>query len=248
MNLIVDIGNTAAKIAVIDENEIVARRISERLTDADFDELFERYKLIDKAIVSSSGSCGDEVAAMLERRADYVLKLDAETPIPLRNGYATPETLGPDRIAAAVGAQKIYGRRNMMIVDFGTAITVDLVIDGEFKGGNISPGLSIRFRALHEYTAKLPLCAPTSERLDFGTTTRTAIEQGVMTGVEHEIGGYIAEFEKKYENLCIIFTGGDAIFFDKRIKNTIFASRELNFFGLNEILEYNVDATKRSKI
>ena len=229
------------KIAVSENNEIVARETIQRLTDDKLDEILSNNPLIDKAIVSSTGDDGERVFAMVEPRVGYALRLTPSTPMPVRNGYGTPETLGVDRLAAAVGAQAIYGRRNMLIVDFGTAITVDLVIDGEFRGGNISLGAGARFRALNEYTSKLPMCSPTDERLEFGNSTRTAVEQGVMTGIEYEIEGYIADFGGRYENLCIIFTGGDANFFVKRIKNTIFASRDLIFAGLNGILEYNAE-------
>ena len=246
MNLLIDIGNTATKIAVSENNEIVARETFPHLTEERLDSIFDANKLIDKAIVAATGADGDRVSAMVARRADYALQLRPTTPMPVRNGYETPETLGVDRLAAAVGAQILYGRRNMLIVDFGTAITVDLVTDGVFRGGNISLGAGARFRALHEYTSKLPLCGPTDERREFGTSTRSAVEQGVMTGIAHEIEGYMAYFGARYENLCTIFTGGDAIFFDKRIKNTIFASRDLIFIGLDAILEYNAKE-KRDK-
>ena len=228
------------KFVVIDKSGIVARGSTERMTEEEMDAVLKRYPFIDKAIVSSTGADGDRVFGMTAARVSRTLRLTSSTPMPIRNGYGTPATLGADRLAAAVGAQVLYGRRNMLIVDFGTAITVDLVVDGEFRGGNISPGAGARFRALHEYTSSLPLCGATDERAEYGTTTRQAVEQGVMTGIAHEIEGYMADFGARYENLCTIFTGGDAIFFDKRIKNTIFASRDLLFAGLNAILEYNV--------
>ena len=241
MNFVVDIGNTNTKIAVIDENKVVARECATRMTEDLLDEIFDKFRFIDKAIVSATGEEGDRVFDMVRGRVERTVRMTSTTPVPLRNGYGTPSTLGTDRLAAAVGAQILYGRRNMLIVDFGTAITVDLVIDGEFRGGNISPGAGIRFRALHDCTSHLPLCGLTDEEVEYGTTTKTAIEQGVMRGIEYEIEGYIAAFGSRYENLCTIFTGGDAIFFAKRIKNTIFASQDLIFVGLNGILEYNVE-------
>ena len=243
-NLLIDIGNTMTKIAVSDENGIVARAVTSHLTESELEAIMMQNPLIDKAIVAATGSDGDRVFAMVGPRVRYALKLTAETPMPVVNGYATPATLGVDRLAAAVGAQSVCGGRNLLIVDFGTAITVDMVTDGVFRGGNISPGAGLRFKALHECTSKLPLCGPTDERMEFGTSTRTAIEQGVMQGIEHEIRGYISDFGARYENLCIIFTGGDANFFVKRIKNTIFANRDLIFIGLNGILEYNAEREK----
>ena len=244
MNLIIDIGNTATKIAVMDSNNnVVARHRVEHLTAEMSAALLAEYKSIDKAIVASTGRCDECVCGVLRERVDYFVEFTSTTDIPLKNGYKTPETLGADRLAAAVGARVLYGESNMLIVDFGTAITYDLVTDGVFRGGNISLGVGARFRALHEYTEKLPLCEPTDEKLEFGGSTREAIEQGVMSGVEYETRGYIDEFCKKNDNLCIIFTGGDAKFFANRIKNAIFASCELTLYGLNRILEYN--ATKK---
>ena len=147
---------------------------------------------------------------------------------------------GGGGLAAAVGAAERFPGRNVLVVDFGTALTIDLVTaDGTFRGGFISPGVRSRFRSLHDYTAKLPLCAPTEEMLPLGVTTETAVMQGVMQGVAYEIGGHMERMGAEYGDLCTIFTGGDAKYFAKRIKNTIFADCNLVFRGLNRILEYN---------
>ncbi len=240
MNLIIDVGNTATKIAVMDSNKVVFRERVGHLTVERLCALLEEYESIDKAIMASTGRCDECVCDLLRAKMACFLEFTPSTEIPLKNGYGTPETLGADRLAAAVGAQAMYGNRNMLIVDFGTAITFDLVSDGVFRGGNISLGVGARFRALHEFTAKLPLCEPTDECSEFGRSTREAVEQGVMRGVEYETEGYIAKFCEKYDDLCIIFTGGDAKFFVNRIKNAIFASCDLTLLGLNRILEYNV--------
>ena len=160
--------------------------------------------------------------------------------VPVANAYHTPETLGRDRLAAAVGATVLYPGRNVLIVDFGTAVTIDLVTaDNTFRGGCISPGMKTRFRALHDYTACLPLCGPTESGELQGLTTEEAIRLGVMNSLTFEIEGYMARMEKKIDDLCVIFTGGDAKYFAKRIKNTIFANCNLVFCGLDRILEYN---------
>ena len=129
-----------------------------------------------------------------------------------------------------------------MIVDFGTAITIDQVsADGVFRGGNISPGVQMRFRALHDYTAALPLCESCEDQTLLGRSTVEAIRQGVMNGIAFEIEGYIARFRRENADICIIFTGGAAKNFAKRIKNAIFADCELVFLGLNRILEFNAE-------
>ncbi|MBO7242694.1 MAG: type III pantothenate kinase [Alistipes sp.] len=242
MNLIVDIGNSRAKVAILEQGEVIMQETHPEITQEIVDDTLLRYPTISRAIVASTRGDGEHVAALLQSLIQRVILFNpATTPIPLGNSYHTPKTLGPDRLAAAVGAAALYPDKEIMIVDFGTAITIDFVIDNTFRGGNISPGVTTRFRALADYTACLPLCAPTEEVLEYGRTTTEAIEQGVMRGVEQEIRGYVEQFLLKNHENCIIFTGGDAKYFVKRIKNAIFADCEPVLFGLNRILDYNAE-------
>ncbi|MBR4964751.1 MAG: type III pantothenate kinase [Alistipes sp.] len=240
MYLIVDIGNSRSKIVVSDRYSVVYDAVVESV-DKDFiASIFADYPAIDRAIVASTRGDAQGVCTMLQEYVSKVVCFDPKsTPVPIANRYNTPHTLGADRLAAAVGAWAMYPDSDIMIVDFGTAITIDYVIDGAFVGGNISPGVTTRFRALADYTACLPLCHPTDQELEYGRTTIEAIEQGVMRGVEHEIRGYVEAFSKENERKCIIFTGGDAKYFVKRIKNAIFADCEPVVYGLTRILEYN---------
>ena len=242
MNLVVDIGNTRAKAVVMSGVDVVSSYVSDSATEQWLRDIVAEHQAIRRAIVSSTRGDGAAVCDMLRRVVEYVVHFEpSTTPIPLGNDYATPQTLGADRLAAAVGASAMYGDEALLIVDFGTAITVDRVERGLYLGGNISPGVTLRFRALADYTACLPLCSATDEVLEYGRTTREAIEQGVMRGVEHEIRGYIEDFSKKNAKICTIFTGGDAKYFAMRIKNAIFADCEPVIFGLNTILNYNAD-------
>ena len=241
MNLIVDIGNTRAKAVVMNGLCEVERFVSESVADDWLRAIIARYA-ISRAIVSSTRGDAEWVVNMLRDVVGYVVNFSpATTPVPLANSYSTPQTLGADRLAAAVGATTLYPECDLLIVDFGTAITIDYVEGGAFRGGNISPGVTTRFRALHDYTASLPLCTATDEVLTYGRTTREAIEQGVMRGIEHEIRGYVDDFSEKNVKKCIIFTGGDAKYFAKQIKNAIFADCEPVIFGLNRILNYNAE-------
>ena len=242
MNLIVDIGNSRMKAVVMQGNRVVAEYVSSGIDAQWVGSIAERHSEVRRAIVSSTGGHEREVADELQRHVDYVLCFEpATTPVPIANAYATPATLGADRLAAAVGGVELFPDSDILIVDFGTAITIDYVEGGVFRGGNISPGVTTRFRALADYTAKLPLCAPTEEELPYGRTTIEAIEQGVMQGVANEIEGYIDAFSKKKTKKCTIFTGGDAKYFVKRIKNAIFADCEPVIVGLNRILNYNAE-------
>ena len=238
MNLIVDIGNSLIKVALVEGSEVIEMQRFASLGELSKAALWSEYKTIDKAIVASTSVDTRSVAELLRSRGIKTLEMTQSTPVPIENGYHTPETLGVDRLAAAVGAVSVVGR-DCLIVDFGSAITIDLVEDGVFRGGNISPGVAMRFRALHDYTKRLPECMPTDKILEVGATTQDAIEQGVMQGITHEIEGYISHFYAKNVKISIIFTGGDAKYFVKRIKNAIFAKYDLVICGLNRILEYN---------
>ena len=239
MNLVVDIGNTLVKLAVFDDGRLVAQHCVERLLPSMLDELLGGCRAA-KAVVASTRGEADDVVETVRPFADYLLEFTSQTPVPIDSVYRTPETLGRDRLAAAVGAAALCPGRDVLIVDFGTAVTIDLVTaDGTFRGGCISPGMKTRFRGLHDYTAKLPLCGPTEDEQLQGLTTEEAIRLGVMNSLTFEIEGYIARMREKIDDLCVIFTGGDAKYFAKRIKNTIFANCNLVFCGLDRILEYN---------
>ena len=240
MNLAVDIGNTLAKLTLI-ENGQVADYVRTGTPDTDF---VKKYLAgnpgITAAIMVAPGTEYDGIEKFLRENFKKFIRFDHTVGIPLKNLYKTPETLGPDRLAAAVGANALYPDSNVLIVDFGTAITIDFVSErGEFLGGNISPGASARFRALNQFTKTLPLCSLNPGTVLVGDTTPAAVESGVANGIVYEIEGYIRDMETKYGSLNIIFTGGDNDYFAKRLKNPIFATYDLVAYGLNRILEHN---------
>ena len=239
MNLVVDIGNTLVKSAVFEAGHPIAERCVERLLPSVIDEMTGGRR-IRRTIVASTRGEADEIVGMLRPRTDFLMEFTPLTPVPIRNAYRTPGSLGRDRLAAAVGATVLYPDRNVLIVDFGTAVTIDLVTaDGTYRGGCISPGMQTRFRALHDYTACLPLCGPIGSEALQGLTTDEAVSLGVMNSLTFEIEGYIGRMRGEIDDLCVIFTGGDAKYFVKRIKNTIFANCNLVFCGLDRILEHN---------
>ncbi len=179
----------------------------------------------------------------LQSRLSFVLKLTSHTPLPVRIKYKTPETLGMDRVAAVCGAHKIYPGKDILIIDAGTAITYEVLSQtGDYLGGNISPGISMRFRALHEFTNKLPLIEEFSGFPAIGTSTQEAITSGVLRGVLSEVNEYIDTFYQENPNGIVILTGGDAIFFGKNVKSTIFVNPNLIHIGLEAILEFNAEA------
>lgn len=240
MNLIIDIGNSFAKIAVMEEDRIVARSTRPKLATDCIRELLELYPA-DRAILSTTRRPEPELEAEIERQVGHLIRFTPATPTPLTNRYATPETLGADRLAAAVGAWNRTPGRELLIFDFGSAITIDRVsAAGEYLGGNISPGMAMRFEALHRLTDRLPLCGPPTDPLVLtGADTRQAIESGVAVGIVHEIEGYIRRIEAKNRGIALFFAGRDANFFADKVKKTIFVTHDLVIEGLNRILEYN---------
>ncbi len=236
-NLIIDIGNTSVKYAVLEQEQLCCLKRSENPDPTLIEGLLAEFAP-GRAILCSTRQEPTEVVDLLHARGVEVVRFEADTPTPLCNAYRSPRTLGRDRLAAAVGAAALYPGRPLLIVDFGTAITCDLVSEGCYLGGFISPGLRMRYRALHDYTARLPEVERPTERLDYGTTTEECIAQGVEQGICYEIEGHIAHFSQKFENLLVVFTGGDGKHFVKRIKNTIFADCDLVIWGLNRILSY----------
>ncbi len=244
-NLVVDIGNSRIKVAVVEDTTILHLEAHEEWSESLrllIKELVNQYSIV-HAIVGSTRGEQTEVIESLEGIASNLIVFTPLTPIPIAITYSTPNTLGRDRVAAAVGANEIYGDDDKLIFDLGSAITIDLTTkSGGFEGGFISPGISMRFKALNEYTASLPLCR-TYENWGEQRAARSTVDaiiEGVMRGVFHVIQGHIRAFREKNGKNLVIFTGGDAKYFDKRIKNVIFAKHDLVIVGMNRILEYNV--------
>ena len=238
-NLIIDEGNTLCKIAVLDKREVLCEWSAGEFDMAKAAELVEQFS-VNKAVVASTRGGAEKICEQLRSKIDRVLHFSSQTEVPIEIEYSSRQTLGADRIAVAVGVVCEMGIRDALIVDMGSAITYDIVEDGVFKGGNISLGVAMRFKALNEFTASLPLCEATEPNNKFGQSTKEAIEQGVMQGILHEIEGYVERISAENNKKSIIFCGGDAESFVNRIKSAIFAPRKLMFTGLNRILEYNV--------
>jgi type III pantothenate kinase len=239
MNLVVDIGNTRIKFAIFENRKLV---IDEKIESGIFltkvKELFEAFPKIDNAIISSVKKLDKEADVLSLFCKVHVLSHTSKTPF--KNSYATPNTLGVDRIALVTTAFYDYQRKNVLIIDAGTCITYDVINNyGEYLGGAISPGLLMRYNAMHNQTDGLPLLRP-NELLDFvGNTTESSMHSGVVNGTTQEVDGVIEQYNQRFKDLTVILTGGDAHFFAKRLKNSIFANSKFLLEGLNYLLEYN---------
>jgi type III pantothenate kinase len=239
MNLTIDIGNTSVKIALFDNGKIIKTRTYEEFTFRQLNSLHNKYKF--RNVILSSVISNDILIKDLRLDLYNFVELTYKTPLPIKNLYKSPETLGNDRIAAVTGANKIFPGNTVLVIDTGTAITYDIIKgNAEYTGGNISPGITMRFQALNVLTDKLPLLNKSDKFYNFGDTTGGAIVSGVQKGIIYEIEGYIKEAGEKYNDLEVILTGGDANFFDKMLKKRIFVEPNLIFIGLNTILEHNV--------
>ena len=196
----------------------------------------------DACILSNVSVADQEIIDVLTQKAVHFMELTADTPVPVRNLYKTPATLGKDRLAAVVGAYSLFPERDILVIDAGTALTIDFVDrEGNYHGGSISPGLNMRFRALHEFTKKLPLMKQTDDCEIIGDSTDAAIISGVQNGIIFEVEAYIHQFVNKFPQLVIILTGGDGIFFENKIEKHIFAESNLVFFGLEKIALINTN-------
>ena len=244
MNLILDFGNTRLKLAVFSGNEILYHESLEesgvRLTE----KVFNDFPKIKNVIISSGGNQSVEIIEFLSRQSINIIFLDHTTSLPVKNKYKSQESLGYDRIANVVGAFSEYPGNNTLVIDVGTAITYDFINSkGEFLGGNISPGASMRANSLHNYTAKLPLVDLHDKPLLLADNTEDALISGIVNGILFEIEAYIQELKKLHTGLKVILTGGDIKLFDKKLKKTIFVDSILNLKGLNRILNYNAAKT-----
>lgn len=242
MNLVIDIGNSISKGALFERQSCINTLSRNDISAADIQAILSEYPDIDHSIISTVRKDEPSFAGLLRDKGVSVLLLDHLTPLPVGNRYRTKETLGYDRIAAAVEANARFPDQDILVIDMGTAITIDFISsENEFLGGNISPGLSMRFRSLHEFTDRLPVVEAAYQKKLLGDDTASAIRAGVQNGIIFELDGYINEQKERYPQLKVLMTGGDAEFFDKKLKNSIFVDLNLNLFGLHRILEYNVE-------
>lgn len=240
MNLIVDVGNTLIKLAIFDGRRLIFKKIGVK---SDFDKnielIFEEFPQVSHAVLSVVGSFSEKSRIKLEKKYNLLL-VTPEIKIPFINDYATPKTLGVDRIALVSAAIDQYPEKQVLIIDVGTCITYDfLTSEGHYKGGAISPGINMRYKALNEYTEKLPLLDASIPKHILGNSTQTSIHSGVVFGVTLEIDGVIGQYRQGFEDLTVILTGGNAHFLQDRLKNSIFANSNFLLEGLNFLLEHN---------
>jgi type III pantothenate kinase len=238
MNLVIDIGNTRAKFAVFDKETLIDKIICEDNFENNFIQFVEG-KSIKKCISIASGHMSDSLLSNINERYRHII-LDKNTPLPITNAYATPDTLGKDRLAAVVGANALYPHEHIIVIDCGTCTTYNFLEDNVFIGGNITPGLQMRNEAMHHFTHKLPSVPIVFDIKSIGDDTFSALQAGAYLGAIVEMQGWIQYFRKKNKLFKIILTGGNATYFfnNIRIKNIVI-EEDIVLKGLNHILNFN---------
>ncbi|MEI7675830.1 MAG: type III pantothenate kinase [Bacteroidales bacterium] len=239
MNLIIDQGNSRAKLALFRGTELY-KQVTTNEVNTSAIKLFIAQERISGVMLSTVKKIPAVTLNHLQSLAERFVLLSHTTRLPFSLNYRTPETLGMDRIAAVAGAYFAQPKRNILVIDAGTAITYDFIDSSAvYRGGNIAPGLEMRLQALHQKTDKLPQVDKNGTVVLLGSDTETAIRSGVVQGIVFEIEGYIKHLSEECPDLLIFLTGGDTFYFDKRLKNIIFADEYLVLKGLNGILQYN---------
>ncbi len=240
MNLIIDQGNTVTKVAIFNGDVLVETFLYEVFNVSVCASLLSTHK-VDCCAFCSVIESSPEVVSYLQSNIKTFLIIDETLNSPIKNAYKTPSTLGQDRLAAAVEASYMYKGNNVLVIDAGTAITYELVdAQANYLGGNISPGISMRFKALHQFTDKLPIIDRYGDLPDMGYNTETAIRAGVIHGVINEIRSYITSLTKTYPDIKIILTGGHTRYIESQLGTDVHVDINLVLKGLNRILNYNV--------
>jgi len=241
MNLILDFGNTYKKIAVVSRGKIVYLTAQMRVEVKDIVEIEKKYE-IKNAILSSVVNDTEEIENYLENKYTFI-KLSKKTKLPIQNAYETKNTLGSDRLACAVAAYDVFPNENVLVLQLGTCLTADFITkEGVYLGGSISPGMNMRFQALHHFSAKLPLIEHQNIRSVVGKSTKKSILSGVFYGLVAECNYLIDYYKENYGSIRVILTGGDAKKFKHTIKNKTVALDGFVIFGLNAILQHNVES------
>ncbi len=248
MYLIFDLGNTNKKMVVLPPGELSPEAFSEmqdqivsspEISIQSVREFTSKFPSIEACIVASVIPFPASVTGWLRKRFRYT-GLDHATPLPVRNLYNSPETLGKDRLAAAVAGFSMYPEQPVLVVSAGTAITYDLVTaSGEYLGGGISPGMNMRFRALHTFTKQLPLLSYSEIDFLVGNDTDRSVLTGVINGMAAEMEGMIARYTEEYPGIKVVLSGGDLNYFVNRLKISIFALPNIVIYGLHQILAFN---------
>ncbi|CAM4073956.1 type III pantothenate kinase [Flavobacterium sinopsychrotolerans] len=241
MILVIDVGNTRIKGAVFEGPILLEIFVFTKIElQKNIENILKNFEKVSDLVVSSVGDV-EKLSFLAFENMLNVHFISNTDPFPFQNKYATPQTLGIDRMVLAAGATLQFPNQNRLVIDAGTCVTYDFIDqDNNYLGGAIAPGLRLRYESLHNYTAKLPLLALENPENLIGNSTSDSIHSGVVNGLVYEIDGFINEYRARYLNFIIILTGGDTDFLAKRLKNTIFANSNFLLESLNQTFQYKI--------
>ncbi|WP_306354079.1 type III pantothenate kinase [Flavobacterium sp. '19STA2R22 D10 B1'] len=239
MQLVIDVGNTRIKGAVFEKDTLKEAFVfSKKDLKNELEKILKKNEKISDLVISSVGFLDENDFSYLKNQLNCHVISNRDV-FPFKNKYATPQTLGVDRLVLASGAVFQYPKQNRLVIDAGTCITYDFIDQhDQYYGGAISPGFRLRYEALHNFTAKLPLLSLEAPKSFIGDSTAESIHSGVVNGLIHEIDGFIGQYKEKFLDLTVILTGGDTEFLAKRLKNTIFANSNFLLESLNQTFHY----------
>lgn len=239
MQLAIDIGNTRAKAGLFDRHDLIWALPIHEMEEPEWIALFQRTD-IRAAIFSASGEIPPQWLTLFAQAQFPVIPLLQSDPLPFENLYTSPETLGLDRIANLAALQFLFPHQTSLAIDAGTCVTYDLLENGHiYQGGIISPGWTMRLKAMHQFTARLPFTLPEEVALT-GVNTQSALQSGAFNGLLAEISGIINQYKARFQKVQVALTGGDALALQKHLENGIFARPHLQLIGLNELLNYHL--------
>lgn len=235
--LAIDIGNTRLKIGIFSEHELLK---THRIPLADIE--WELNKLaiqnFDEVVISSVVST--ELLNEIKKHWKSPIVVSSGADLPFANSYATPETLGIDRLCNAMYGYVHSKTNTAIIIDLGTCLKFDVVDKtAGYLGGSISPGIHLRYKAMHQFTGNLPLLDDMTLANLIGKTTHESMHSGVINGIQAEMEGFMEQYSNKFQDLTFFVTGGDLQHFDLASKNDIFADENLTLKGLYEIYRHN---------
>lgn len=239
MLITIDIGNSRIKVAVFEQNTQIELFVFEpKEVQKKIENILKKYPNASHSVISSVGKLNSSVLNYLQKNTNLQI-ISHETKFPFTNLYATPKTLGIDRMVVSAGAVLKYPNQNRLVIDAGTCITYDFIDENNnYLGGAISPGIKIRYKSLNNYTSNLPLLEKKNIELFIGNSTENSIHSGIINGICYEIDGFISQYSLKNQDLTIILTGGDTDFLAKRLKSTIFANSNFLLESLNTLSIY----------
>jgi type III pantothenate kinase len=242
-HLVIDIGNSQTKLAIFQGDTLLRSEKVQKLDTTILGQYFKNSEITHSIISSVNDEIG-VLEDLLKEKTEYI-RFSTLLKIGIENKYKSPATLGLDRLAGILGARSLFPDRNCLVIDAGTCITYDAINkDGVYEGGSISPGLKMRLKAMHNFTGRLPEVELADYEDWQGYDTKSAMLSGVVNGGIEEVKGFIEIYNSKYSELQVVLCGGDSIFFDYRLKNSIFAHAlktepDLVLIGLNEVIQQN---------